>query len=362
VVVLFGDEVIYTVVSRWIVEYISGKPLSNYVLGVVSAPFGEYARNIYLYLVSLFYYLFGYSPVSIIFMNCIISVLTGIIYYSIAKQITNIIVAKITAILVTFFPSLIIWSIVNLKDSLFIFLTALILWLFLQLLKNNKIIYLILLILSIILQHYLRRWILLPTLIVLGLSYLIMKMRIRIIHIFLSFIILVSIFPTLKENLNEFKTRTINYHRGVISTGGNCYRIYDDWLYKPDTISATVNFFGLFKALSKGWLHFFLEPFPWKIFSKSSLLSFPQMIIWYFLLPFSAIGILTQLRYNWRKSFLLVLYFLIIGSIFSLTGGNIGTDFRMRDPLTPIILLFSSIGLIKILYFKQNISSVRQNQ
>jgi hypothetical protein len=42
---------------------------------------------------------------------------------------------------------------------------------------------------------------------------------------------------------------------------------------------------------------------------------------------------------------------LIAGSIFALTGGNIGTDFRFRDMFTPIIILFSVTGLLN--FFKR---------
>src|SRR3989338_9086013 len=81
-------------------------------------------------------------------------------------------ISKVTCILVTFFPSLIIWSIASLKDSLFIFLTGFILFLFLKIREVRKVKYFILLILSLILQFSIRKWVLLPTALILFLSYL----------------------------------------------------------------------------------------------------------------------------------------------------------------------------------------------
>ena len=121
---LFGDDGYYTLRSWWMAQHFSGKALSGEVLR--SAFDKIYGNSSYLYVMAFFYYFFGFSPISAIFINCIFSVLTGFVYYKIAKDITDIKSAQITGSLIVFFPSLIIWSVVNLKDSLFIFITGLI--------------------------------------------------------------------------------------------------------------------------------------------------------------------------------------------------------------------------------------------
>ena len=349
-VTFFGDDGMHTIVGWWYAQYASGANLSDYPLMVVlTGALGDYGRSGYLYLVSLFYFIFGFSPISVTFINSIIGVLTGLIYYFIAREISGRKSAKITIILVTSFPSLIVWSIVNLKDSLFIFLTGNILWLFLLFLNKNKVRYLIMLAPLAMLQYTLRPWILLPTLFIFSLCYLLIKKRIKMAQIFLLTVILVIGSLIFKESLNEIKGKIINYHLGIVASGGFTYHIYDNWVYSGNIQTASVPCLEVIKGFFKGWLHFFFEPFPWKISSKLSLVSMPQMLIWYFLIPFSIVGILMQLRRNWKKSLVLVVYFVVIGSILSVTGGNIGTDFRIRDVLTPIVLLFSSIGLIRLL-------------
>lgn len=349
--VLLGDDGYNTVVGWWMANNFLGRPLNNYTAAFQNLSFAEYGQSGYLYLVALFYYVFGYSPISVTFINCILSALTGIIYYSIAKNIMGLRSAKITAILVTFLPSLITWSIINLKEPLFIFLTGVILWLSVQLFKNFKFRYLILLVLSLILQFTFRRWILLPSILIISSSYLLVRKKINAIQILLLLLILFANSAFLKDKFDDFKYEMISYHWGVLSSGGTTYNLYDVE-YKPGLSSEQVSYLGFLKGFFKGWFHRFLEPFPWRLYSDLSLASFPQIIIWYFLLPFAAIGILMQLTNNCRKSLILILYFLIIGSILALTGGNIGTDFRTRDVLTPLFLLFSSFGLVKIFGFK----------
>lgn len=347
-IVLFGDDGFNNIVGWWIAQYVLGKELSDYLLLAVSTSTLEvYGRSGYLYLVSLFHYLFGYSPISVIFINCIISVLTGTTYYFIAKKLTDIRTAKITFILVTFFPSLIIWSIASLKDSLFIFLTGFILFLFLKILEARKIKYFVLLILSLILQFSIRKWVLFPTVLILSLSYALIKKKIKIIHVFFAAVVLMSGLFIFKDKLQDYKLRTVAYHVGVISSGGSVYHIYDDRVYTLNYPLGSLSYLEVLKGSFAGWVNFFLQPFPWNISSNLSLAALPQMFLWYFLIFFSIIGALIQLRDSWSRSIVFVLYFITVGTIFSFTGGNIGTDFRMRDMLTPIVLVFSSVGLIR---------------
>jgi hypothetical protein len=101
--------------------------------------------------------------------------------------------------------------------------------------------------------------------------------------------------------------------------------------------------------IPKGVIHFCLEPFPWHIHSMSMLLAFPQMLLWYFMTFLSLIGVLTALRYCPRSSLVLIIYLIVTTLALSVSGGNIGTDFRHRDILTPIVLIFGSAGLLKSL-------------
>ena len=141
-----------------------------------------------------------------------------------------------------------------------------------------------------------------------------------------------------------FARLLVSNNTGVVRSGGFCYRIYDDWVYGQDMNTVMVSGLDLLIAILRGWVHFFMEPFPWKIQSVLSVASFPQVIIWYIILPFSISGIFIQLKTNREMTLALLAFLLSAGTIFAMTGGNIGTDFRMRDMLSPLIMLFSAIG------------------
>ncbi|MFH1492263.1 MAG: glycosyltransferase family 39 protein [Candidatus Omnitrophota bacterium] len=348
-IAFIGDSAFYTVRGWWLTQFYSGQPLSRLI---AHAAFNEYGFSGHLHIIALFYYLFGFSPVSFTLTNCIFSVSTGIIFYFLTKEVSGIKEAKIVCLLITFFPSLIIWSVSNLKDSMFIFLTAVILWSFLRLIQFKKIRYLILFLFSIFLQFSIRKIFLIPTFLAAMFSYLFIKKRYK--YIFFAILIIMLISPMFNIQ-DKFKIHFVSHNRGVISTRGVTYRVFDDYVYDRKFSNYTsISNFNIAKAFLKNGFHFFLEPFPWRVSLRLSIFALPQMMIWYFLLPFSVIGMILQLRYNREKSLVLIAYFLITGSLLVMAGGNIGTDFRFRDILTPIVILFAIIGICNTFCPRQN--------
>lgn len=108
-----------------------------------------------------------------------------------------------------------------------------------------------------------------------------------------------------------------------------------------DKVKSTID-----SMVQRAYIRHKFEPFPWKIQSEAMLFSLPQMALCYFLIPFAILGLAISVRYRLRESVFLIIYFLIMTSALAVFGGNIGTIFRFRDVITPILLVFSSVGLI----------------
>lgn len=366
-ILLFGDDGYYTLRSWNMAKYFLGKVLSR---DAFLDAFHSYGRGVHLYIFSLFQYLFGFSPVSLIFINCLLSVLTGIIYYFIAKKIMGIRVARLSSLLIVFFPSLIFWSILNLKDPTLIFLGAVIFWLFLRLIETKKVrkslILSVLLSSVLYLQYYTRRSIFLTTFLAILVSFSIItystlhvlvqsllrinteskENAIKCIKKRTGYIVLLVILILICLSIFYLKEILVVSHQGFVASGGFIYRIYADHVYKmcPELVS----YVDIIGALPKGILHFLFEPFPWKIHSVAMLIVYPQLIVWYLLLPFSVFGVLNKFKILWKEKVLFVSFILFTVSIFSLGGGNIGTNFRVRDGLTPVMLMFAAKGILDI--------------
>ncbi|MFH1202743.1 MAG: glycosyltransferase family 39 protein [Candidatus Omnitrophota bacterium] len=351
---IFYDSGYYTLRAFWMSSLWTGVNLGE-TAKLIASECGKfsYGFNGFLNVLAIFFSFLGYSPISSIFINCFLGTISAILVYFSAKEIFGFRVARLSAIFMVVFPSLFLWSITNLKDTCYIFLVCLMLWSFTRFVKSKNLFYIVLLFLSVWLQSYFHKQLLNITMLILlfSLFYLFITSvsygtrTIIILTTILTVFLLVilnygSIGLLIKKNLQDIYIS----HKGFITTGGACYKLLPGGFYDShDTITGN----EFIKMLGKGWLHLMFEPFPWRLESKSLLFAFFQMIFVYMLTPFAILGMFITVKSKLRESILFVVFFIIVGSILAVTEGNIGTTFRHRDMLTPIFLIFSSIGIVR---------------
>lgn len=372
---LFGDSWgIYNYAWAW-TQQIDGSPsviyfeamdghlyiFPNYTITEI----WQYGYSGFTYLLGTVYYFFGPLKFSPRLLNCLMGVGASIFIYYIVKDIFGKRPAKLSALLTVFTPSLILWSITFLKDVSFIFIGCIILWGFLRFQKTKRALYLFILFSAILAQYTIR-----PTLsiaLIMGafiLSYFIVSRiswRKKIIILICLLILIVPILQRVnfKNIVSNQMTHILNYTRGIVNTGGSIYKIFDDKYYRGGSMyhSNNISYVDFTKGFFKGWLHFLLVPFPWMIYTKLLLMSYPQVILWYLFIPFVFIGMITAFRYKWRETFIIFVYIIIIGSIVATHSGNIGTVFRHRDMLIPFFFIFGSVGLINTFDHLNNLKS-----
>lgn len=343
-----GSEVLYTEVH-------------DEKLGVLSwvpdpPPVYSYDKSSSTIFLGIIYYLFGPMKFSARILYCLMGVISGLFIYYVAKEIFGKRVAKLAAILTIFLPSLVFWSITFLKDTPYILVSCIVLWSVLKYRKTKKIFYLFIFFLAILNQASIRYTIpLISIALPLFLSYFIVSgisWRKKTAIIVCMLIIVVPLLPRINiiNKVSNQIVRSLNYTRGVVNTGGTVYKVFDAKYYRGGSMSNSnhISFIDFTKGFFRGWFYFLLLPFPWKTYTGLQLISYPQVILWYLLIPFVFIGMITALRYKWRETFIILTYIFFLGSMIALTGGNIGTVFRHRDILTPFFLIFGSLGLIKI--------------
>lgn len=363
---LFGDSWgIHNFAWAW-AQQIDGSPnviymeaVNGHLYTLLNYPITEiwqYGYSGFTYLLGIVYYFFGPLKFSSRLINCLMGVGAGIFIYYIVKDILGKRTAKLSAILTVFTPSLFLWSIALLKDIPFIFIGCTILWSFLRFQKTKKALYLFILFTAILAQHTIRpQFSIAVTMGICIFSYFIISgisWKKKIIIFICSLILIVPILhrANFKLIVSNQITGVLQYSRGIERTGGSIYKIFDDKYYTGGSMlhSNSINYIDFTKGFFKGWLYFLFAPFPWRIYTKLLLMSYPQVILWYLFIPFVFIGMITAFRYKWRETFFIFVYIIIFGSIIVMTSGNIGTVFRHRDMLTPFFLIFGSLGLIKI--------------
>lgn len=308
-----------------------------------------YGRGGHLVLIAGFHALFGFSPFLVTTLNCFFSVWTGLVVYSLVRRWAAPQAAQWAALLTTFFPSLILWSLTNLKDPTFIFWITLLPWAWWFYARTQAKRYIALSLLSLLCIAAIRPHFFPAVLISSWVALLVLTrppLKRRWILLTLATVLLLF----LKGKIGWFlweraEELLVAYHRGVVSTGGLTYQLFEGHVYDPSFPIGAVGKIDLLRAFAIGWIHVLLEPFPWKIGSVLSLIALPQIMVWYLLLLAAVFGMRGLLRKETSFGLVLMIHLFLLGSVLVFGAGNVGTDFRIRDTLTPLVLALSALGL-----------------
>jgi len=121
-----GDDAEYYFLSRTFVAYLHGQP------DPVSVPpywGGEaYLFGTWVYLESAIFFVIGPEVLVPILLNGAFALVMSLLVYDLARRLFDARAALIALVLTAFFPSLVLWSSLNLKDALALLLIALCLW------------------------------------------------------------------------------------------------------------------------------------------------------------------------------------------------------------------------------------------
>ena len=121
---------------------------------------------------------------------------------------------------------------------------------------------------------------------------------------------------------------------------GMAFRADSAFLENIDTSTAP----GAAAFLPIGLAYFILAPFPWELSGLRQWLTLPEVLYWYWLLTRCWTGVRTIAR---RESGALWVLATVLGTIclsYALVSGNLGTAYRHRAQVIPIILVVAGIG------------------
>lgn len=370
---IFGDSGHYTLRAWLMAQHWMDQPISKEVLSKIFDPYGKHG---YLYVIAFFYRLFGFSPFSVKFLNVIGGCLCAIFIFFIAKEIFGRKVAKTASTAVMFFPSLLLWSMTNLKETPTILMLTILLWLRIKFQNYKNPFYLLAILILLPMLYAFRSKLFAPIILSLVFSFIVYLKQGPARKVFISsilvFCLLLIISPLghklLIQSMDYFNLKAkqiVRLQYGFVGSGGVIYKIYSDRLYKEET--EKISSLDFIMGFIKGWVYFLCVPFPWNISTQFQLLASPQVILWYFFIPFIILGIMTGLRHNCKGTLIILIFLFFITSALALVSGNIGTAFRHRDIVTPFYLIFAAAGLIYRIFPNKctlhiNHTEAKQNQ
>ena len=300
-----------------------------------------------LYMVAAVYEVIGRNLLAVQLVNASIGAATGsVVYFSSKVLFGNLRVAKLAAILVTFFPSLILWSSQALKDGLIIFVLAVSILATLRLMEKVTVGYVIVLTFSLLSLLSLRFYIFyMMTAAVTGSFILGMKTLSAqgFIHRFIA-VALIGLAFTWFGVLQYAGTQFDRYaNLQTLQVSRQDQALAGSGFGKDVDVQTTE---GALSVIPLGLVYLLFAPFPWQFASLRQSITLPEMIVWWLVFPLLIVGLIYSIRHRLRQVAPIVIFTTMLTLAYSLFQGNVGTAYRQRSQLLVFYFIFVAVGAV----------------
>lgn len=296
------------------------------------------------YFVAGIYYAIGQNPLAIQLINCAFGAAVCITGYQIAMLVyPHIRVARSVAIMTAFSPSLILWTSQELKDGPIVLCLCLCILFTLRMREKVEIKSFILLLASLVCLYTLRHYMSYIMFVAVAGALLFTTTKkfspLRMVQGGIMVVIIGLAFSyfgageTAKQALDVQKVqRSREWNAKAANSGyGGDVDITDP--------NAALGF------LPVGVLYVLLAPFPWMITNFRQLITLPELMAWWLLMPMMFKGYWFVVRNRLRQSFVICTFVVGLTLAFALFESNAGTAYRHRSQLYVFFFVFMSIGL-----------------
>jgi hypothetical protein len=102
---------------------------------------------------------------------------------------------------------------------------------------------------------------------------------------------------------------------------------------------------GAIAAIPIGLFYILFAPFPWAISGLRQLLTVPEMLYWYSLMPALIRGLRYAMRHHFRDVLPILTFAAILLVAYSVFQSNTGTAYRQRTQVTMFFFVFMGLGI-----------------
>ena len=307
----------------------------------------------YDFFASHIYSITGYSPLSLFFISSLAGSIAGLFIYLIANKLFSKNVARISACFAFFWPSFIMWSTQNLKESMIAMFVFILLWAIFSMRSHHyaPFLFLCLTCLWVLFKiNFTMFFIVILSIFFAGLflftsrllkgrfaAVVVMSILAVLAIIFLKGSVISFISNKSKYNIASYNSifDFLQYHRDVRAYGNLQF-------FKGANISSP---FRVIFFAPLGLLYAIFAPFPWQLGNIMQIMAVPETILFYALFPSTVKGVIFAFKKRFGQS-LLILSIVSFGLFFlALVEGNSGTLFRHRAVIFYLILIFTAVGM-----------------
>jgi hypothetical protein len=269
-----------------------------------------------------------------------------VVFYGAQTLFSNLRVSKLSALLVAFFPSLILWSSQELKDALIILALALSILTTLRLMEKITIGWVLILIASLMALLSLRFYIFYMMSAAVAGSFIIGMKTLSaqdFLHRFIAVAVIGLAFTWF--GVLQYAGKQIDQFANLkaIQTSREDQASANSGFLKDVDIQTTE---GALTAIPLGIVYLMFAPFPWDFETVRQLITLPEMIVWWFAFPLLVLGLWYSIRHRLRQVSPIVIFTTMLTLAYSLFQGNIGTAYRQRSQLLVFYFIFVAVGAV----------------
>lgn len=299
----------------------------------------------FLIVCSSLYYVFGTFQMVVTAFTSLCGAVTIILVYRLTARSFHQVVAQRAATLTAFFPSMVLWSAMALKDPLMMMLIVITLNCAASMRSRFNVPAAILLVASLLAVYFIRFYIAYVLLLAVVVSLLIPRGS-SVVGTFYRQLAIVVVLLTLMSAFGLTSRLTTTFNSEFSLERMSAYR-YGMAITANSGFSNDVDVSTPSRALAFlpiGASELLFGPFPWQMTSLRPLLTLPEMLVWWSMIP----ALWRGLRFALRKQFGNIVPIFVFGVtllvLYSLTLGNVGAAFRQRAQVFIFLFIFAAVG------------------
>ncbi|HYO99635.1 MAG TPA: glycosyltransferase family 39 protein [Pyrinomonadaceae bacterium] len=338
-----GDSLGYDQLGLWIIEGWQGNAEFENVTERYSS--GGWGLG---YVVAVVYSLVGRNSLAVQYVNGVIGAATAPLAYLCAQHMfENKRVSRLTAVLVAFFPSLVLWSSQVLKDGPIVFLLVAAMLATLKLSEGLSVKFFAMLVFALFGLLSLRFYVFYMAIAAAG-GALLIGVRppvgpgsvIRQMAIVVALGLSMTYLGVLRTATAQFETYA-NLER--VQRSRSDLASYESGFGRDVDVSTTE---GALQAIPLGMVYLLFAPFPWQLANLRQSITLPEMFIWWASFPLLVMGIWFTLKYRMRPALPILIFTTMLTLAYSIFQGNVGTAYRQRSQLLVFYFIFVSVGAV----------------
>ena len=339
----WGDSATYDALGAAVAQFWAGEAGSTGWTQTVEG----HANRGFIYFVGVIYYVFGRNTLLVQFLNGIIGALTAVVIFDLGLRLYDFQTARRAMLFTAFFPQMIFWSAALYKDAAVMLCIALSIWALVRLKNQFQFGTLVVYLLATASLIWLRFYIFFAIAGATVAGFFISSRRslaFRLLSqmaVVTAMIVLLLLTPAGKEMISQSRFLDLQ----MLQTSRSDLAARADTGYARDADVSTTS--GLLRVLPMGVAYLLFAPFPWTVSSFRQLLSLPDILIWYALMPALLIGLKSAVKERLGQSLPILVFTASLTLAYGAFLGNAGTAYRQRTQIMMFYFLFIADGLKK---------------